>query len=276
MAPLFLFVMSGIKHISSIQNAEVRQLEHWNRKSRDRRKSGKFVLEGMRELSLALQAGYQSDKLYFCPEIIEQEVIREMPGLQGCPLVSLSAEVYSHLAYRGKTEGVIALMQVKPHRLEDLKLPNNAPFVLVAEAPEKPGNIGAILRTADAAGLDAVIIADPRGDLYNPNIIRSSVGCLFTVQVATASSTETLHFLKSKNIQILGAALGGSRRYDRVDFGLPTAIVVGTEATGLSPVWMKEADLLVEIPMRGAIDSMNVSVAASILIFEGLRQRGFH
>jgi TrmH family RNA methyltransferase len=275
-APLFLFlIMSGIKHISSIQNPEVRQLEHWNRKSRDRRKSGRFVLEGMRELRLALQAEYQPEKLYFCPEIVSGETLQQLPGLKGCPLVSLSPEVYRHLAYRGKTEGVICVMATKNHGLEDLQFDRKDPLILVAEAPEKPGNIGALLRTADAAGLDAVIIADPRGDLYNPNIIRSSVGCLFTVQVATADSTNILQFLKHLGIQILGAALGGSGRYDQEDYTGPTAIVMGTEATGLSPLWMEEADNLVEIPMQGAIDSMNVSVAAAILIFEGLRQRGF-
>jgi len=229
--------MSGIKHISSIQNPEVRQLEHWNRKSRDRRKSGRFVLEGTRELSLALRAGYEPEKVYFCPKIIPEDGVKAIPGLDTVPLVSLSPEVYGHLAYRGRTEGVIALMHTRTHRLEDLKLDGKAPLVLVAEAPEKPGNIGALLRTADAAGLDAVVIADPRGDLYNPNIIRSSVGCLFTVQVVAAESAEIVSFLKARGIQILGAALGGSTRYDQADYRKPTAIAVGTEATGLSPLW---------------------------------------
>lgn len=267
--------MGELKHISSTQNPEIRQLEHWSRKSRDRRKAGRFVLEGLRELGLALEGGYRPDRLYFCPDILPEEALRELPGLEACPLVSLSPEVYRHLAYRGKTEGVIGLMYSKGHTLEDLVLASETPLLLVAEAPEKPGNIGALLRTADAAGLDAVIIADPRGDLYNPNVIRSSVGCLFTVQVATASSTEVLGYLREHNIQVLAAALGDSQRYDTVDYTGPTAIVVGTESTGLTPLWTGEADARVAIPMQGAIDSMNVSVAASVLIFEAKRQRGF-
>ncbi len=267
--------MQAYKHISSIQNPEVRQLEHWSRKSRDRRKAGRFVLEGLRELQLALQGGYRPEKLYFCPDILPGDSLEELPGLQGFPRVSLSAEVYRHLAYRGKTEGVIGLMHTKEHRLEDLELPSEAPLILVAEAPEKPGNIGALLRTADAAGLDAVIIADPRGDLYNPNVIRASVGCLFTVPVATGSSEEVLQFLKGRGVQILAAALGESRRYDLADYRGPSAIAVGTESTGLTDLWLEGADVRVAIPMMGAIDSMNVSVAASILIFEARRQRGF-
>ena len=267
--------MGGYKHISSIQNPEVRQLEHWSRKSRDRRKAGRFVLEGLRELQLALRGGYRPEKLYFCPDILPGDTLEGLPGLGGCPRVSLSPEVYRHLAYRGKTEGVIGLMHTKEHRLRDLEGLSEAPLILVAESPEKPGNIGALLRTADAAGLDAVIIADPRGDLYNPNVIRSSVGCLFTVPVATGSSREILEFLRERDMQVLGAALGDSKRYDLVDYTKPTAIVVGTESTGLTAFWMQHCDSRVAIPMLGAIDSMNVSVAASILIFEAKRQRGF-
>ena len=267
--------MPETKHISSTQNPEIRQLEHWNKKSRDRRKSGLFVLEGTRELRMALQAGYKPEKLYFCPEIISEEAVRDLSDGHDCPLVSLSAGVYRHLAYRGKTEGVIGLLKTRSHRLEDLAFKRGHPLVLVAEAPEKPGNIGALLRTADAAGLDAVLIADLKGDLYNPNIIRSSVGCLFTVPVASGSSQELLQYLQEQKFQIYAAALGGSRRYDQVDYTAATAIVVGTEATGLTTTWTAGADALVEIPMQGAIDSMNVSVAASILIFEAKRQRDF-
>ena len=267
--------LSGMKYISSIQNPEVRQIEHWTRKSRNRRRDGLFVLEGLRELRLALSGGYLPEKLYFCPEVLDEGIFNEIPGLKATDRVVLSPEVYRHLAYRGKTEGVIALMHIKEHGLETLTWKQKNPLLLVAEAPEKPGNIGALLRTADAAGLDAVLIADLKGDLYNPNIIRSSVGCLFTVPVAAASSSEILTFLKTSGIQVVGAALGGAVRYDTTDYTRPTAIVVGTEATGLTELWKAESDALVEIPMRGAIDSMNVSVAAAILIFEGLRQRGF-
>lgn len=267
--------MAGEKYISSTQNAEIRQLQHWNQKSRDRRKSGRFVLEGLRELQLALEGGYQAERLYYCPEILREDRLLEVDGAAEIPRTQLSPDVYRHLAYRGKTEGVLAVMHLKEHRLQDLVFRRKNPLILVAEAPEKPGNIGALLRTADAAALDAVIIADPRGDLYNPNVIRSSVGCLFTVPVATAPSADVIAFLQEQGIQVLAACLGGATRYDQADYRGPTAIAVGTEATGLTKSWRTHASAAVEIPMSGAIDSMNVSVSAAILVFEGLRQRGF-
>lgn len=263
------------KHISSTQNPEVRQLQHWSQKARDRRKSGLFVLEGLRELGLALQGGYTAETFYFCPDILPESALSALPGAKGVPLVSLSPEVYGHLAYRGKTEGVIALMHARTHSLEDLVLSRKDPLLLVAEAPEKPGNIGALLRTADAAGLDGVIIADPNGDLYNPNVIRSSVGCLFTVPVAVASSEEAIAWLQRRSIRILAASLEGAVRYDTASYAGGTAIAVGTEATGLTPAWTRAAEAAIRIPMRGAIDSMNVSVAAAVLLFEACRQRGF-
>ena len=148
-------------------------------------------------------------------------------------------------------------------------------MILIAEAPEKPGNIGAILRTADAANVDAVIIANPKTDLYNPNIIRSSVGCVFTNQIATGSTSEIISFLKERNISIYCAALQASEIYTTQDFTKATAIVMGTEATGLSAAWLEQSTQNIIIPMQGEIDSMNVSVAAGILIFEASRQRNF-
>ena len=263
------------KFISSLQNPEIRRLQHWNQKSRDRRKDGRFVLEGLREFRLALSGGYRTDALYYCPDILSDGEARELADRSDAPLTGLSREVYAHLAYRGKTEGLIAVIQARDHSLASLELPNPEPLVLVAEAPEKPGNLGALLRTADAAGLDAVLVADLKGDLYNPNTIRSSLGCLFTVPVAVADSATLIAFLRERRIRILAAALGGSLRYDRADYTPATAIAVGTEATGLTPAWTDAADARVEIPMAGQIDSMNVSVAAAVLIFEARRQRGF-
>lgn len=144
---------------------------------------------------------------------------------------------------------------------------------MVAEAPEKPGNIGALLRTVDAAGLDAVLIANPKTDMYNPNIIRSSIGCIFTTQIATGSTSEILHFLKENNIDLYGAALTASVAYQTVNYTKPCAIIVGTEATGLSNEWLLNTTQNIIIPMKGEIDSMNVSVSAAIIIFEAIRQR---
>ena len=168
----------------------------------------------------------------------------------------------------------MAIAKSKSLQLSDLKLSKN-PLLLIAEAPEKPGNVGALLRTADAANIDAVIIANPKSDLYNPNIVRSSVGCLFTRQIATATSEEVIAFLKKNNIAIYSATLQDSTTYHSQDYTTPTALVVGTEATGLSQIWRTESSKNIIIPMQGEIDSMNVSVAAAILLFEAKRQRGF-
>ncbi len=189
--------------------------------------------------------------------------------------IEITIEIYQKLAYRGSTEGILGITEAKSLSLDRLHLTSQKPLILVAEATEKPGNIGALLRTADAARLDAVIIANPKTDVYNPNIIRSSVGCLFTNKVATGTTSEIIAFLKEKNISIYCAALQASVSYHTCDFTEALALVVGTEADGLSKQWLENSDQNIIIPMQGEIDSMNVSVAAGILIFEAKRQRGF-
>jgi TrmH family RNA methyltransferase len=189
--------------------------------------------------------------------------------------IRISKDAYQKLAHRDTTEGILAIAKTKSHNLSSIHFKSKNPLILVAEAPEKPGNIGALLRTADAANVDAVIIANPKTDLYNPNIIRSSIGCLFTNQIATGITTEIISFLKEKNIDIYCAALQASANYHTQDFTKPSAIVVGTEATGLSEEWIHNSTQNIIIPMQGEIDSMNVSVAAGILIFEAKRQRKF-
>ncbi|NQY06711.1 MAG: RNA methyltransferase, partial [Flavobacteriaceae bacterium] len=188
----------------------------------------------------------------------------------------ISQEVYKKIAYRDSTEGIIALIKTKNHTLDAELIKAENPLILIAEAPEKPGNIGALLRTADAANVDLVCIANPKTDLYNPNIIRSSVGCLFTNTVAIGSTAEIISFLNDKQIHIYAATLQNSNNYHEVDFTEASAIVVGTEATGLSEEWRTAATKNINIPMQGEIDSMNVSVAAGILIFEAKRQRNFN
>jgi len=191
-------------------------------------------------------------------------------------ITEFSKDVYEKIAYRGSTEGVMALFRSKELTLESLQLKSDKPLILIAEAPEKPGNIGALLRTADAANLDAVIIANAKTDLFNPNIIRSSVGCIFTNNIAVGTTSEIISFLKKHNISIYTAALQASKNYSEIDFNNSSAIVVGTEATGLSEEWIDSSTQNIIIPMSGEIDSMNVSVAAGILIFEAKRQRGFN
>lgn len=261
------------KQITSIQNPLIKQLSLLKDKSRERKKTRLFLIEGKREISLALKGDYELDTILFYPELISEIHINELI-VEHVEKIEISKEVYEKLAYRETTEGILAVAKSKTHSISQLKFNTKNPLILVAEAPEKPGNIGALLRTADAANLDAVIIANPKTDLYNPNIIRSSVGCLFTNQVATGTTSEIITFLKEKQINIFCAALQASTTYNTQDYTKPTAIIVGTEATGLSEAWLENSKQNIIIPMQGEIDSMNVSVAAGILIFEAKRQRG--
>lgn len=263
------------KQIFSLQNPLIKQLTQLKDKSRERKKTGLFLIEGQREVSLALKGHYAIERILFLPELISESQISPLVSSE-TELIEISKEVFQKLAYRDTTEGVIAVAKCKSHDLETIHFTTKNPLILVAEAPEKPGNIGALLRTADAANVDAVIIANPKSDLYNPNIIRASVGCIFTKQVALGTTSEIINFLKSNNINIFSAALQASVNYNTQDYTKPTAIVVGTEATGLSDDWLKNATQNIIIPMQGDIDSMNVSVAAGILIFEAKRQRNFN
>ena len=259
------------KVITSNQNPLIKQLVQLKEKSRERRRSGNFVIEGKRELSLAIKGGYIIETLLFYPDLFSESEALSL-SKYNIDIIEISKEVYQKLAHRDTTEGVIALAKSKNHTLLELNLNDNA-LILVAEAPEKPGNIGALLRTADAANVDAVIIANPKSDLYNPNIIRSSIGCVFTNNIALATSDEVIDYLRTNAINIYCAALQASENYTNQDYTDASAIVVGTEATGLTEQWLVASNQNIIIPMQGAIDSMNVSVAAGILIFEAVRQR---
>jgi TrmH family RNA methyltransferase len=274
MIPLFPpnFSVQKMKLIASIQNPFIKSLVLLQEKSKARKQSGTFLIEGKREIEIARKGGYEMETILFLPELISENEAKKLS--KTAELIEISKEVYQKLAYRDTTEGILAVAKTKSLQLSDLKLSEN-PLILVAEAPEKPGNIGALLRTADAANLDAVIIANPKSDLYNPNIVRSSVGCLFTNQIATGTTTEIIAFLKERKINIYCATLQDSTFYHTQDYNSPTALVVGTEATGLTQEWRDAATQNIIIPMQGEIDSMNVSVAAAILIFEAKRQRGF-
>lgn len=260
------------KSVSSIQNQLIKKIVLLKDKSKVRKSEGLFILEGLRELSLAIKGGFEVETLLFYPELITELEVNKIIN-PNTELIEISKNVFEKLAYRSTTEGIIAIVKSKHVNLEDVKFKTKTPLILVAEAPEKPGNIGALLRTADAANIDCVIIANPKTDLYNPNIIRSSVGCVFTNTVITGSTSEIIDFLKKYDIQLFAAALHkNSKNYLVQDFTKSTAIIVGTEATGLSEKWMNESEKIM-IPMQGEIDSLNVSVAASILIFEAIRQR---
>ena len=258
--------------ITSAHNPKVKSLLSLE-KPRERRRQQQFIVEGKREIALALQAGYKIGNLFYCVDIFPERDLKSL-NLEDKFLVPVTQEVFDKIAVRENSGGVIAVAEMKAHRLEDVKLGNN-PLVLVLESVEKPGNLGAILRTSDAAGVDAVIICDPHTDFYNPNVVRSSLGCIFTRQIAAAPSDETIAWLKKNNVTINCTYLKASKPYHEVDFTQPSAIVMGTEATGLSDVWVRNAAANIIIPMQGKIDSMNVSTAAAVVVFEAIRQRGF-
>jgi TrmH family RNA methyltransferase len=263
-----------MKQITSIQNTYIKDLLKLQEKSRERKKQGLFLLEGKREITLSIKGGYDFDTVLFLPSIISENEVLHLFN-SNINRVEISKEVYQKLAYRDSTEGIIAVVKTKDFALKNVVFKNENPLVLVAEATEKPGNIGALLRTADAANLDAVFIANPKTDVYNPNVIRSSVGCVFTNQIATGTSEEIISFLKEKGIAIYSATLQNSNEYTQEKYTTASALVVGTEATGLSEIWRENATQNINIPMEGEIDSMNVSVSAAILIFEAKRQRKF-
>ena len=252
-------------YISSVQNPRIKHIVQLQQKSSERRETGLFVVEGRRELMHCVNAGFEVDSVYYCQALGKCPVAHER-------CYEVSREVYEKIAYRDSTEGVVAVVKSRYRTLQDLDLPEN-PLIVVLESVEKPGNLGAVLRSADAAGVDAVIVCDPLTDLYNPNLIRSSIGAVFTVPLVACASEECIAFLKLKDISILTAQLQDSQSYYDIDMCRAIAIVMGTESTGLTEQWRQAADAHIRIPMKGALDSLNVSVSAAVLIFEALRQR---
>ena len=239
--------------ITSVHNAKIKHVVALQQKSSLRREEGLFVVEGQREIEHCKACGY---------EIVEEYILNQ----------NVSPQVYEKMAYRGSTEGHIAVVKCKAHTLDRLQLKPN-PLIVVLESVEKPGNLGAILRSAEAAGIDALIVCDPLTDMYNPNVIRASIGGVFCVPTAVCTSQECIAFLKSNNIKILTAQLQDSYEYYDYDMTQGTAVVMGTESTGLTNQWREAADAHIRIPMLGRLDSLNVSVSAAILMYEGVRQR---
>lgn len=263
-----------MEKITSLQNTRIKNIVKLG-KAKERKEQDLFILEGARELTLALSGGYKPDSVFVCPELFTKTDYPHVLDPIGEELTyEVSQQVFEKVAYREGSDGLIALMKPKQHSLVDLSIKSN-PFIIILEAVEKPGNLGAILRTADAAQVDAVIVCDPQTDVYNPNAIRSSVGCIFTVPVAVCSSTEALAWLKQQGITSYAAELQASEWYQDVNYTTPSAIVMGTEADGLTDFWLNNADKRIKIPMRGKIDSLNVSVSTAVITFEAMRQRGF-
>ena len=298
------------ERITSFQNPKLKRLLALQEKSSLRRETGLFVVEGLREVQRCIASGFTVDTLFVCPELVsagdssltalplQEFALRAHPTIPtgrspryrtagvtsfrgstfqndvatGGKVIELSRAVYEKVAYRGGTEGVIAEVKARNLALEDLRLPEN-PLVVVMESVEKPGNLGAVLRSADAAGADAVLVCAPLTDLYNPNLIRASLGAVFHCPVVCCTTQDAIAFLKARGIRILTAQLQDSAPYYGTDMKGGTALVMGSEAQGLGNAWRAAADAHVLIPMRGIVDSLNVSVSAAILLFEAVRQR---
>ena len=262
--------------ITSTQNPRIKHLLLLQQKSAQRKAEGIFVVEGRREVEHCLEAGFRLRTVFVCEEISSPSPPPNLPlrGEASFEVIPVSRNVYERIAYRGGTEGIVAVVEERKTKLSDLKL-SPSPLIVVLESVEKPGNLGAVLRSADAAGADAVVVCDPLTDLYNPNLIRSAVGALFTVPCVACSTDECIAFFKERGIQILTAQLQDSKLYYDTPMTGPTAIVMGTEATGLTDQWREAADAHIRIPMLGRLDSLNVSVSAAILLFEAVRQRSF-
>lgn len=257
-----------ILRISSTQNSRIKHLLALQQKAHLRRSEQRIVVEGARELQHCINAGFKVETVIYCPTLFSIDDLNVAPD----EMVEVSPQVYDKIAYRGSTEGVMAIVEPSQLALSDISLGDN-PLIVVLEGVEKPGNIGAVLRSADAAHATAVIVCDPLTDIYNPNLIRSSIGAIFTVPCVACSSDECISFLKSNNINILTAQLQDSEPYYDTPMGGATAIVMGTEATGLTNAWREAATAHIRIPMQGQLDSLNVSVSTAILLFEAVRQR---
>ena len=266
--------MLQTKKISSTQNAFVKEvLALRERKGRDN--TGTFLIEGHREIQRALKHGWKVNQVIFCPDVITLEQLKGIISadyLTRIDLIEVTRSIYQKLTYRETGINLLATCQAKDFSIEKLQLPKN-PLIVVLEGLEKPGNLGAILRTTDAAGVDAVLICNPKTDIFNPNIVRSSLGCLFTQPIAVCSTKSAISWLLTNNIRITAAHLEGADIYHKTDFTQGTCIAFGAENTGLSDEWKTPETQLIKIPMHGEADSLNVSTSVAIVVYEAVRQR---
>lgn len=260
-----------MERIESIHNQRIKDLVALSAKSSLRRERGLCLVEGRRECERALAAGFSLRELYFCPEIAAENDICQLIDAAGS-VFSLSGAAYSKIAYREGTEGVLGVFTARTLSLDDISSDSHS-LVIVLESVEKPGNLGAILRTADASGAAAVIVCDALTDIYNPNVLRASTGAVFTVPTVSCSSKEAADWLREHSFQIVTAQLQDSKLYYDMDFTRATALVFGTEADGLSDFWREISDARIMIPMMGRMDSLNVATSVAILSYEALRQK---
>lgn len=253
--------------ITSPSNPKIKWAKSLHKNS-IRKEEGVFLVEGAKEIAMALDGGYQPHSFFICPEIAGED----LPANDATNMFTISKDCFEKISYRSGSDGLLAVFHARFKRIEELTFADNS-FLLVLEGVEKPGNIGAVIRSADGAGADAVLLCDQKADIFNPNVIRASVGTVFTKQIVMATNEEVLDFLQKHEITAFGALLSpNSKIYTDTDFTNPTALILGTEHEGLSSFWQEHAAPIM-IPMNGANDSLNVSNAAAILLYEAVRQR---
>ena len=260
--------------LTSIRNPKVKRAAKL-RDRRDRDRAGLFLIEGYRELLRAVDGGHLIETLFYCPALFlgsNEAALIERVRQGGAALHSCSRAVFEKLSYRDRPDGLLAVAPQGYSCLDELAL-RSEPLLLVAEAIEKPGNLGTLLRCADAVGIDAVIVCDRCTDIYNPNVVRASVGTLFTVPVVETTSDEALQWLHARGIVVAAATPAAAECFTEASLTGPLAIAVGTEQLGLSQRWLDAADIQVQIPMNGVADSLNVAIAAALLMYESIRQR---
>jgi TrmH family RNA methyltransferase len=253
--------------ITSLQNERVKYVVKLREDKRQRQRDGFMLVEGWDELSLALASGLQPQTIFTAPELVSRQM--EVAAVE---TLTVSRAVFEKMSHREGPDGWLGIFPIPTRSLDDLQL-SESPLVIVAESVEKPGNLGAILRTTDAAGVDALLVCDPRVDLWNPNVIRASRGAVFAVPTAETDNASALAWLKSKGMQVLAATPSAQTPYTAIDLTRPTTIAVGTEDEGLSDFWMSNADVQVLIPMLGRVNSLNVSVSTALITYEAVRQR---
>jgi RNA methyltransferase, TrmH family len=260
--------------ITSLQNPHVKDAAKL-RDRRHREKQRRILIDGAREIQRAIAAGVQMTEVFVCQACCRSDAARQVQASLpacGAAIYSVTEPVFEKLAYGDRSEGVIGVADMPEATLNRVNLPAN-PLVVVLESVEKPGNVGAVLRSADAAGVSALVLADARTDLYNPNAIRASLGTIFSVAVASATTQETVDWLRQQGLTIYAARVEGALLYSDADYRGPTAIVLGSEAHGLSASWSRDDATGIHLPMHGAADSLNVSATAAVLVYEALRQR---
>jgi RNA methyltransferase, TrmH family len=253
--------------ITSLQNSHIKYLVKLREDRRQRQGDGLIIVEGADEITMACMTGHVPQTLIACPDLARRPI-----SVSAAETLLVNASVFGKLSYRENPDGWIAVFPMPSRSLADVHL-GERPLVIVAESVEKPGNLGAILRTADAAAVDALLVCDPRVDLYNPNVIRASRGTVFSVPAVEISNPDALDYLRMNGLRILAATPDGQVPFTHEDLTGPLAILVGTEDVGLTEFWMEHADVRLQIPMYGKVNSLNVSIATALIVYEALRQR---